>query len=46
MVYNVLKFKNYLKKINLNNFKDKILENEAIQTKSHIKKCLRLKSIF
>ena len=37
---NVLKFKNYLKKFNLNNFKDKILENEAIQTKSHIKKCL------
>lgn len=40
MVYNVLKFRNYLKKINLVNFKDKNLENKAIKTKSHIKKCL------
>ena len=40
MVYNVLKFRNYLKKINFVNFKDKNLENKAIKTKSHIKKCL------
>ena len=44
MVYNVYKFKNHLKNLKIDNFKDKNLEEISIKEKKHQKKTLFIDS--